>query len=111
MPKVAKKARAKIKSFVDEWKEAYGCTITQWLDEDYVNNYLRHIDYSLEVRPIIHTTNSIDRQIRKISKTKFSFEQKQNLLDLIFMIIKDFEANNWQQYAVINFQYLINKYN
>ncbi|MEM9738160.1 MAG: hypothetical protein AAF770_03675 [Bacteroidota bacterium] len=45
-----------------------------------------------------------------LNKTKISFEQEENLLDLIFMIIKDFEANNWQKYAVTNFQYLIKKH-
>ncbi|MEM9738151.1 MAG: IS256 family transposase, partial [Bacteroidota bacterium] len=73
--------------------------------------------YSVEVRCMIYTTNSIEnlnRQTRKITKTKISFEQfeqEENLLDLIFMIIKDFEANSWQKYAVTNFQYLIKKHN
>ncbi|MEM9738032.1 MAG: transposase [Bacteroidota bacterium] len=100
--------------FVDEWKEAYRRTVTKLLDEDYIDDYLRYIDYSVEVRRMIYTTNSIEslnRQIRKITKTKVSFEQEENLLDLIFMIIKDFEANNWQQYAVTNLQYLTKKRN
>ncbi|MEM9738022.1 MAG: transposase [Bacteroidota bacterium] len=63
---------------------------------------------------MIYTTNSIEglnKQIRKITKTKISFKQEENLLDLIFMIIKDFEANYWQKYAVNNFQYLTKKHN
>ncbi|MEM9737847.1 MAG: transposase [Bacteroidota bacterium] len=69
-------------------------------------NYLAYIDYAVEVRRMIYTTNSIEnlnRQIRKITKIKVSFEQEENLLDLIFMIIKDFKANNWQKYAVTSF--------
>ena len=61
---------------------------------------------------MVYTTNSIEnlnRQIRKVTKTKVTFEAEENLLDLIFMIIKDFEANNWQVYPVSNFQYLLKK--
>ncbi|MEM9738147.1 MAG: transposase [Bacteroidota bacterium] len=70
------KARAKIKNFVDKWKEAYGRPVTKLLDEDYINDYLTYIDYSVEVRRMVYTTNSIEnlnRQIRKITKTKISF--------------------------------------
>jgi transposase-like protein len=41
---------------------------------------------------MIYTTNSIEnlnRQIRKVTKTKVTF-----------MVIKDFEANNWQKFPV-----------
>ncbi|MEM9738190.1 MAG: transposase [Bacteroidota bacterium] len=88
--------------------------VTKLLDDDYVDDYLTYIDYSVEFRRLIYTTNSIEnlsRQIRKITKKKISFEQEENLLDLIFMIIKYFEANNWQKYAITNFQYLIKKHN
>jgi hypothetical protein len=43
---------------------------------------------------MIYTTNSIEnlnRQIRKITKTKVTFDK---VVDLTF---KDFEANNWQK--------------
>lgn len=109
-----KKALAKIKSFVNKWEASYGRTIAKLLDEDYISDYLTYIDYPVEVRRMIYTTNSIEnlnRQIRKVIKTKVTFEQEDNLLDLIFMIIKDFESNNWQKYAVNNFQYLIKKHN
>jgi transposase-like protein len=44
---------------------------------------------------MIYTTNSIEnlnRQIRKVTKTKVTFDK---VVDLTFMVIKDFEANNW----------------
>ena len=47
---------------------------------------------------MIYTTDSIEnlnRQIRKISKTKVTFDKESNLLDLVFMETKDFEENNW----------------
>lgn len=56
---------------------------------------------------MIYTTNSIEnlnRQIRKVTKTKVTFDKESNLLDLVFMIVKDFEANNWQKYPVTTYQ-------
>jgi putative transposase len=61
----------------------------------------------MEIRRMIYTTNSIEnlnRQIRKVTKTKVTFDKESNLLDLVFMIIKDFEMNNWQKYPVIAYQ-------
>lgn len=56
---------------------------------------------------MIYTTNSIEnlnRQIRKVTKTKVTLESESRALDLIFMIIKDFEATNWQKYPVSAYQ-------
>ncbi len=61
---------------------------------------------------MIYTTNSIEnlnRQIRKVTKTKVTFDKGENLLDLVFMVIKDFEGNNWQKYPVYNFKYWTKK--
>jgi putative transposase len=41
---------------------------------------------------MIYTTNSIEnlnREIRKVTKTKVTFDKESNLLDLVFMVIKD----------------------
>jgi transposase-like protein len=57
---------------------------------------------------MIYTTNSIEnlnRQIRKVTKHKVSFDKASNLLDLVCMVIKDHEANNWQKYPITAFQY------
>ncbi|MCG8341125.1 MAG: hypothetical protein MI674_07705 [Cytophagales bacterium] len=40
-----------------------------------------------------------------MTKSKVSFDKVENLLDLVYMIIKDFEESNWQKYAVNAFQY------
>ena len=97
----------KMKHFVDTWKASYGKILKNLLDELYIADYLTYIDYPVDVRRMIYTTNSIEnlnRQIRRVTKTKVSFDQEDNLLDLVFMIIKDFEYNNWQRYPVHNFK-------
>ena len=63
---------------------------------------------------MIYTTNSIEnlnRQIRKVTKTKVTFDKEHKMLDLIFMVIKDFESLNWQKYPVSTFQYWPKKHN
>ena len=51
----------------------------------------------------IYTTNSIEalnKKIRKATKNKQSFEKPERLLDYLFVIIKDFEAENWMKHPV-----------
>jgi transposase-like protein len=102
------KAKEKIKKFIIKWESKYKRKLINLEKNEYINDYLTYISYPIEVRRMIYTTNSIEnlnRQIRKVTKTKVSFEKEENLLDLIFMIIKDFESNNWQKYPVHNFKY------
>lgn len=100
-------SRKSIKKFIDKWRKSYKFVLK--LDEDdYIEDYLTYIDYPLEVRRMIYTTNSIEnlnRQIRKVTKTKVTFDKEENLLDLIYMVIKDFEFNNWQKYPIYNFKF------
>ncbi|MCG8340907.1 MAG: transposase, partial [Cytophagales bacterium] len=51
------------------------------------------------------SVENVNKQIRRVTKSKVSFDKSENLLDLVSMVIKDFESNNWQKYAVNNFQY------
>ena len=57
-----------------------------------------------------NSLENLDRKIRCVTKSKeskeskVSFESRENLLDIVYMVIKDFEASNWQKYAVNNFQ-------
>ena len=100
-------AMSKLKDFVSEWQSNYGNVVNKLLKEEFILEYFTYIDYPVEVRRMIYTNNSIEnlnRQIRKVTKTKVTFDKESNLLDLVFMIIKDFELNNWQKYPVIAFQ-------
>jgi len=107
------KALKKLREFVQKWsKLGYPALLSKLLARDYIEHYLTYIEYPVEVRRMIYTTNSIEnlnRQIRKVTKTKVTFDKEENLLDLVFMIIKDFESNNWQIYPVNNFKYLVKR--
>lgn len=101
-------AMLKLKSFVARWQSSYGSILSKLLDEEFIIDYLTYIDYPPAVRRMIYTTNGIEnlnRQIRKVTKTKVTFENDRRLLDLIFMVINDFEANNWQRYPLTAFQF------
>ena len=91
------KAYKKLKDFHSTWKDSYSASIDKLLDEGFIDDYLTYIAYPVSVRRMIYTTNSIEnlnRQIRKVTKTKVNFAKESNLLDLIYMVIKDFEGNN-----------------
>lgn len=108
-----KEAQSKLKKLVEFWGSSYS-HLTHLLDEEFILGYLTYIYYPVDIRRMIYTTNSIEnlnRQIRKVTKTKVTFDKESNMLDLIFMVIKDFENNNWQRYAVNAFQYWPKKHN
>ena len=97
----------KLKIFIEKWEGSYKI-VSKLKQDDYIVDYMTYIDYPVEVRRMIYTTNSIEnlnRQIRKVTKTKVTFEKEDNLLDLIYMVIKDFEFNNWQKYPIYNFKF------
>ena len=101
-------AREKLRLLASKWKASYGRLVYQLTDEEFIRDYLTYICYPVEVRRQIYTTYSLEnltRQIRRVTKSKVSFDQVENLLDLVYMVIKDFEASNWQKYAVHTFQY------
>jgi putative transposase len=102
----------KLEGLVQKWGDSYGKELSKLIEEEYISDYLTYIEFPIEVRRLIYTTNSIEnlnRQIRKVTKTKVSFNKESNLLDLVYMIIKDFEAINWQKYPVTSFAFWPNK--
>lgn len=101
----------KIDHFVDKWGESY-TSVNTLKNSDYITDYLTYIKYPTIIRKMIYTTNSIEnlnRQIRKVTKTKVTFESESSMLDLIFMVIKDFEATNWQKFPVTAYQGWLSK--
>ena len=100
-------AMEKVKKIKSDWGGMYSKVLNR-LSEEKLRDYLTYIDYPVEVRRMIYTTNSIEnlnRQIRKVTKTKICFGNENNLLSLVFMVVKDFEASNWQKYPVTTFRY------
>lgn len=106
------KAQAKLDKFCATWKNSYPNVVKSLQTED-INDYFTYIQYFFQVHRMIYTTNSVEnlnKQIRQVTKTKVTFDKANNLLDLTFMVIKDFEANNWQKFPVHAFTHWPKKY-
>lgn len=99
------KAMEKLEKFLGKWKSSYPY-LKRSFSEETTEYYFSYIDYPVEVRRMIYTTNSIEnlnKKIRKATKNKQSFQKKERLLDYVFIIIKDFECDNWMKYPVSTF--------
>ena len=91
--------------FLSKWKKVYP-GITRSLKNDTMEYYFTYLKFPHEIRKMIYTTNSIEslnKCIRKATRNKQSFEKSERLLDYLFIVIKDFEAENWMQYPVTSF--------
>lgn len=103
-----KHAIEKTRAFVEKWKPTYS-TIDSFFNENTIEYYFTYIQFSPDVRRMIYTNNSIEnlnKQIRKATKNKLSFEKPERLLDYVFIIIKEFEDKHWKrsvhQYGLIH---------
>jgi len=101
------KALTKVENFLKKWSKKYP-SFKDLFAEGNIEYYFTYIKYAPEVRRMIYTSNSIEnlnRQIRKTSKNKLSFESPERLLDYLFMILKDFEEKNLMKHAISNYKY------
>ena len=102
-----KKALKKVDGFLTKWEDKYPSFKSNF-KEGNIEYYFTYIKFDPRVRRMIYTTNSLEnlnRQIRKATKNKLSFESGKRLLDYVFMIIKEFEEKNYMKYPVTNYQY------
>lgn len=100
-------AKNKMNHFLEKYQLQYPNFKNQF-KEGNIEYYFTYIKYPPRVRRMIYTTNCIEnlnRQIRKATKNKLSFESPNNLLDYLFMVIKDFEEKNYMKYPVTEYQY------
>lgn len=100
-------AKNKLKFFIDKWKGKYP-NIKNYFNEGVIDYYFSYVKFNKEVRRSIYTTNGIEnlnKQIRKATRNKLSFEKEDRLIDYIFVVIKDFEEKNWQKYPVHLFKH------
>ena len=91
----------KFVSFVKRWEPKYN-HLERQLD-DTLTYYFTYVELPVSTRRIVYSTNSIEnlnKMIRKATKNKLSFEKPSRLLDYLFVVIKEFEENNWMKYPV-----------
>lgn len=102
------KAVKKLDKFCDKWRKKYP-NINNFFNEGVKEYYFTYVDFPVETRRMIYTTNSIEnlnRNIKKATKNKLSFESPKTLLDYVFVICKDFEDRSWMKYPLHQFKNL-----
>ena len=101
------KALEKVNIFLKKWKVKYP-GFKNSFEKGNIEYYFTYIKFHTKVRRMIYTSNSIEnlnRQVRKTTKNKLSFESPERLLDYVFMVIKEFEEKNYMRYPVSNYKY------
>lgn len=83
-------AQMALKDLSDKWEEKYPHAIKSWRTN--WDNLTVFLDYPLEIRRIIYTTNLIENlngQIRKYTKNKMSFPTSEAVRKSVFLAIKE----------------------
>ena len=85
-------AEQAFKNFEKKWKSKYTYAIRSWNNN--WENLTQFFDYPLEIRRIVYTTNiieSLNRGIRKYTKTKTIFPHDQAALKAVYLAIGNIE--------------------
>lgn len=98
-------------NFEKKWGQKYAYAVRSWKNN--WENLTQFFDYPLEIRKIVYTTNiieSLNRGIRKYTKTKSIFPHDQAALKAVYLAISNIE-NRWimpvRNWGMIIQQFLI----
>jgi transposase-like protein len=83
-------AKAALAEFQSAWKDKYPTIVPLW--ERHWDNIVPFLAYPNDIRRVIYTTNTIEavnRQVRKVIKTKGSFPSDDAALKLIYLALKN----------------------
>ena len=104
-------AEQALKNFEKKWGGKYAYAVRSWKNN--WENLTQFFEYPLEIRKIVYTTNiieSLNRGIRKYTKTKSIFPHDQAALKAVFLAIRNIEKK-WtmtiQNWGMILQQFLI----
>lgn len=85
--------------FEEKWGEKYSYSVKSWRDNwAELSTFFK---YPEEIRRMIYTTNpieSLNRRIRKVTKTKSSFPTDDSLLKLLYLVVMD-ASEKWSMSA------------
>jgi putative transposase len=104
-------AEQALTNFEKKWSHKYAYAIRSWKNN--WENLTQFFDYPLEIRKIVYTTNTIEslnRGIRKYTKTKSIFPHDQAAIKAVYLAISNIEKK-WtmpiQNWGMILQQFLI----
>ncbi|MGX8835185.1 IS256 family transposase [Amedibacillus sp. YH-ame6] len=85
--------------FKDNWGKLYPTAIRSWEENwDILSTYF---DYPVEIRKVIYTTNAIEglnRQFRKVTKTKTMFPNDDSLRKMLYLAIQNLTSKWTMRY-------------
>lgn len=85
--------------FKDNWGKLYPTAIKSWEENwDILSTYF---DYPVEIRKVIYTTNAIEglnRQFRKVTKTKTMFPNEDSLRKMLYLAIQNLTSKWTMRY-------------
>lgn len=90
-------ARMALKDLAEKWKHKYPYAIKGW--ENNWDNLTVFLEFPLEIRKIVYTTNLIENlngQIRKYTRNKMSFPTDTAITKSVFLAIKQ-ATKNWSR--------------
>ncbi len=96
-------------NFEKKWNLKYEYAIKSWKEN--WEHLTRYFNLPLEIRKVIYTTNTIEnmnRGIRKYTKTKIQFVDKQSATKAIFLAIQNIEKS-WQK-PIQNWGYILHQF-
>lgn len=83
--------------FIDKWENKYPIVTKSWRSNwDNLSNYFK---YTKVIRKVIYTTNiieSVNRQFRKVTKTKGAFPNEDSLRKILYLTIQNI-SKRWTQ--------------
>lgn len=88
-----------LSNFKDNWGKHYPTAIKSWEENwDILSTYF---DYPVEIRKVIYTTNAIEglnRQFRKVTKTKTMFPNEDSLRKMLYLAIQNLTSKWTMRY-------------
>ena len=104
-------AQAALKNFENKWTHKYAYAVKSWKDN--WNELTAFLQFPLEIRKIIYTTNLIENfngKIRKYTKNKLSFPTNEAVMKSVYLAIREITkkwTKPYQNWGIILQQFLI----
>lgn len=102
-------ARAALNGLEKKWKDKYAYAIKSW--ENNWEELTAFLDFPLEIRKIIYTTNTVENlngKIRKYTKNKLSYPTDEAVIKSVFLAVQ--EATKTWSMPIRNWGVIINQF-
>lgn len=102
-------AQAALEDFANKWDNKYAYAVKSWRDN--WEELTAFLDFPLEIRKIIYTTNLIENlngKIRKYTKNKLSFPTDETVKKSVFLTLRE-TTNKWTM-PIANWGRILNQF-